>query len=119
MDKADVVARMQTIKKMKNLTDETIGRAVGITKMAVNMWWNKRTTPDDKSVIRFLEYYEDISANWLLFGHGEMLRKDAKSIEGRTEELQKMLESKQKDLDFTRQLLERQDHLIKMLESKK
>lgn len=52
----------------------------------------------EKYLIKILQAYPDINANWLLFGEQSMLKKDSLSADGRIGEVMKILEDKEREI---------------------
>lgn len=76
----DIINRIQDIIDWTKMSQRQFGTLIGFPHYTINNYLlRKRTTIDAKLLENIIETFDDINADWLLTGRGEML-KDFNSV---------------------------------------
>ena len=72
--------RIKLLISKLDLTQESFGKKIGLTRVSVSQWVTNKSDPDPKTLIKILRTFPSVNANWLLQGHGNMLVDDKKEL---------------------------------------
>jgi len=67
-----MIGRIQMIIKSKGLSPSLFADKIGVQRSGVSHLLSGRNKPSLEFIIKILNAFPDIDADWLLFGHGEM-----------------------------------------------
>lgn len=111
--------RITSILELNKVTVNYLSKKTGVSQVTLNKQINGVTTISAKTLLILLDYFKDISAEWLLRGEGDMTRsKEAQDFKN-SEEYQKYKEMEELFIEFNVQtniLLEEKDKRIRELE---
>ena len=68
--------RIREIILSAGITDSAFAKRIGVTQSVIASMFQRGTEPSAKVLTSILLTYEDISAEWLLRGKGQMLRSE-------------------------------------------
>lgn len=69
--------RIKFFMGVKRLTAEKLAELTGIPKFTIDRYTSGRTKPTQRFVDAFLMAFPDVSAEWLMYGEGEMLKSES------------------------------------------
>ena len=72
-DQKEVTKRFFTYCKSIGLNDTQMAKEMGVSKQFLTQWKDNTAPIPPKRLIEFLSKREDVNANWILFGRGQML----------------------------------------------
>lgn len=75
----ELVERINKIREYKGLTGKALSDEIGMKYSTMNNYLNGNQDPTVPFLIRILDKYPDVSAEWLMRGEGAMIKK--KSME--------------------------------------
>lgn len=67
-----MINRIKTYIALRGLTEKEFGANVGVSQQMMNYYLSGRSKMPVSVVVRILELYPDISAEWLMRGEGDM-----------------------------------------------
>ena len=91
-----MIDRLKTYIAIKGLTEKALGEEVGSSQQMMNQYLSGKTRIPINIVMRILEVYPELSAEWLLRGEGEMKKAKGDKMIGN---LQRMYEELLSDRD--------------------
>lgn len=74
-----VIQRLKKVIEQKRLSVTALGKTIGIHPSTLNRQFNGESAMTLGTVDAFLQYFNDISAEWLLRGEGEMIKTESHS----------------------------------------
>lgn len=69
-----VIQRIKKVVSDKNLSVTALGKLIGIHPSTLNRQFNGESAMSLGTIDAFLQYFGDVSAEWLLRGEGEMMK---------------------------------------------
>lgn len=75
-----VIQRLKKVIEQKRLSVTALGKTIGIHPSTLNRQFNGESAMTLGTVDAFLQYFNDISAEWLLRGEGEMIKGHSSSL---------------------------------------
>lgn len=93
----NIVTRLKEYLDFKGISVASAEKKVGISNSSLSKPFNNKTSIKTETLESFLKAYDDINAEWLLFGIGEMLKVDEVEIDV-LHETRGKYNSKQEDL---------------------
>lgn len=68
--------RISTILKNKSITINALSKEINIPQVTLNKQINGDTSISANTILVLLDYFKDVSSEWLLRGEGEMIKSD-------------------------------------------
>ena len=78
--KKEILVRLQVLMDKHNLTPSVLANEINVSRAALSHIMAGRNNPSTEVIIKLLNRFQDIDANWLLTGKGEEPKVD-KSID--------------------------------------
>lgn len=72
----ELVERINKIREYKGLTSKALASAIDMKYSTMNNYLNGKQAPTAEFLCKLLSKFLDISAEWLMRGDGEMIRKE-------------------------------------------
>jgi transcriptional regulator with XRE-family HTH domain len=69
-----MLSRIQIILKSKNLSPSKFAEEIGVKRSAMSHILSGRNNPSLEFIQKILTQYQEIKADWLLFGKGQMYK---------------------------------------------
>ena len=88
-----ISGRIRVLIQYTTLTDNAFAKAIGVTQSVIASMFQRKTEPSSKLITAILTAYEDVSAEWLLRGVGEMLISENKSDDKNQKRMDLMLDT--------------------------
>lgn len=66
-------ARIRELVQFSDITDNAFAKKIGVTQSVIASMFQRGTEPSAKVITSILSTYEEISAEWLLRGKGDMI----------------------------------------------
>ena len=63
----NIADRIQSLRKIKGLSQEQLADAIGVSRQAVSKWESEQSTPDLEKIVLLSEYF-DVTTDYLLKG---------------------------------------------------
>lgn len=76
-----------------NITDSAFAKKIGVTQSVIASMFLRGTEPSAKVISSVLAVFDDISAEWLLRGKGEMLISANQSKDENTERISRLVDT--------------------------
>lgn len=73
----EFVERINKVREYKGLTGKALAAEIDMKYTTMNNYLNGKQMPTAEFILRVLSKYSDISAEWLMRGDGEMIRRDS------------------------------------------
>ena len=74
--KDTVIQRIKELKKIENLTNETLSEKTGLSVETIKSMFSKKTNPSLETLIKINNAFPLYSTDWLISGKGSMLKSD-------------------------------------------
>ena len=75
-----VIQRINQILKEKNISVSELATRIGKPQTTVNNWLIAKRKPQMDFIFQILNSFEDVSAEWLLRGEGEMIKNNSSNV---------------------------------------
>ena len=69
-----VIQRIKKVVSDRNLSVTALGKLIGIHPSTLNRQFNGESAMSLGTIDAFLQYFKDVSAEWLLRGEGDMMK---------------------------------------------
>lgn len=69
-----VIQRLKKVIEQKRLSVTALGKLIGVHPSTLNRQFNGESAMTLSTIDAFLQYFGDVSAEWLLRGDGEMMK---------------------------------------------
>ena len=79
-----VIQRLKIVVEQKRLSVTALGKLIGVHPSTLNRQFNGESAMTLSTIDAFLQYFGDVSAEWLLRGEGNMFKSQANCIEDET-----------------------------------
>lgn len=73
-----VIQRLKIVVEQKRLSVTALGKLIGVHPSTLNRQFNGESAMTLSTIDAFLQYFGDVSAEWLLRGEGSMLKSKEK-----------------------------------------
>lgn len=73
-----IIQRFKKVAEKYNLSVTALGKLIGIHPSTLNRQFSGESAMSLNTIDAFLQHFEDISAEWLLRGEGEMIKGENK-----------------------------------------
>ncbi|MCI5706069.1 MAG: helix-turn-helix domain-containing protein [Odoribacter sp.] len=73
---SNVKQRIKDLLSQKGITVSALSEAIGIPQSTLSRQINSDTSLSISAILSILEYFEDLSPEWLIKGEGEMIRQN-------------------------------------------
>lgn len=93
MNEQSINERIREIISLYRLSDRQFAIKIGVTQSVIGSMFQKGTEPSAKVIKLTLSTFEDISAEWLLRGKGEMLISANQSKDENTERISRLVDT--------------------------
>lgn len=95
----DVIQRIKEIISVYNINENILSKKIGIAQSTLNGYFNNNRKLSFTTISSILNEFEDISAEWLLRGKGNMYNTENSMPDIKTGDMQKIYETVVKDKD--------------------
>lgn len=93
MNEQSINERIREIISLYRLSDRQFAIKIGVTQSVIGSMFQKGTEPSAKVIKLTLSTFEDISAEWLLRGKGEMLLSNNQLKDENTERISRLVDT--------------------------
>ena len=114
MANSTINGRIRVLIQHINLTDNAFAKTIGVTQSVISSMFQRNTEPSSKLITAILNTFQDVSAEWLLRGTGEMLISENKSDDKNQKRMDLMLDT----MSSLQETINLKDKAIFDLESK-
>lgn len=76
-----IIQRFKKVTEKYNISVTALGGIIGIHPSTLNRQFSGESAMSLNTVVAFLQYFKDVSAEWLLRGEGEMTKGDPSLLE--------------------------------------
>lgn len=93
MESTIINGRIREFINYLDITDSAFAKKIGVTQSVIASMFLRGTEPSAKVISSILAVFDDISAEWLLRGKGEMLISANQSKDENTERISRLVDT--------------------------